>query len=136
MWGSTRGLIVTGSLVIVLAAMTVITWTSGSETDSAPRDAAPAVADGQALFQTRGCIGCHTISLTASGGTVGPGLTGLPQVAATRVEGMTASDYVRQSIREPDAYTVQGYGPGVMPVLPLTDLEVDTLVEYLLERKP
>ena len=108
--------------------MTVVTWTNGSSVDTTPP-----LADGQAIFQTAGCIACHSIGVTLRGGQIGPDLAGLSQRAGTRVEGMTASDYVRQSIREPDAYTVSGFGRGVMPLLPLADIDVDTLVEYLLE---
>jgi hypothetical protein len=46
---------------------------------------------------------------------------------------MTASDYIQQSIQDPDAFTVPGYGREAMPVLSLTDTEVDMLVEYFLE---
>lgn len=111
--------------------MTAVTWTGDSNTT-----ATPTVPDGQALFHTKGCIGCHTITPDTPGGSIGPALTDLPQQAPTRIEGMTASDYVRQSIQQPDTFTVPGYGPGVMPALPLTDDEVDTLVGYLLEDRP
>lgn len=128
---SLRGLIATGVLAAVLGVMTAVTWTGASNTA-----ATPMVADGQALFHTKGCIGCHTIIPTSAGGSIGPALTDLPERAPTRIEGMAASDYIRQSIEEPDTFTVPGYGPGIMPALPLTDTEVDTLVGYLLEDRP
>lgn len=128
MWASPRALVITGTLVVLLATMTVATRTNGSSVE-----ATPPLADGQAIFQTVGCIACHSIGVAVRGGQIGPNLAGLAQRAGTRIEGATASDYVRQSIREPDAYTVSGFGRGVMPLLPLADIDVDTLVEYLLE---
>lgn len=127
MWASTRGLIVAGSLAILLVTMTAVTFASDSDSD-----VSYTVTDGQALFHTQGRIGCHAITLTSSGGSIGPNLTDLPQLAATRIEGMTASDYIRQSIQEPGAFTVRGYGAGIMPMLPLADTEVASLVDYLL----
>ena len=55
------------------------------------------------------CAMCHG----AEDG-VGPSLSVLTQNAATRIEGMTADEYIYQSITDPSAYVVEGYTP-VMP---------------------
>jgi len=62
---------------------------------------------------------------------VGPDLTHLVDRAATRVAGLDARSYVRQSIREPGAYRVPGY-TAVMPDLGLSDEEIESLVTFLL----
>ena len=65
-----------------------------------------------------------------SEGFVGPDLTDLADRAGDRVEGLTADEYVRQSVLDPQAYIVIGYG-GQMPVLPVDAAELDALVDFL-----
>ena len=62
---------------------------------------------------------------------VGPDLTHLADRAATRVAGLDAPAYVRQSIREPGAYRVPGYN-ALMPDLGLSDADIDALIAFLL----
>lgn len=86
---------------------------------------------GAELFVSLGCNGCHAVE----GDTVmvGPSLAGLADRAGEMVEGLSAEEYVAQSIVEPDAHVVEGFNPGIMP--PYTDLsEADLahLVAYLL----
>ncbi len=89
-------------------------------------------ARGALLFAAKGCVGCHThASLPNARMQVGPDLTHLADRAATRVSGLDAGAYVRQSIREPGAYRVPGY-TAVMPDLGLSDAEIDSLVAFLL----
>jgi cytochrome c len=45
---------------------------------------------------------------------VGPSLADIGLRARTRVEGLTAEEYLHQSIVEPDAYVVEGFDPGIM----------------------
>jgi hypothetical protein len=54
------------------------------------------------------------------------------------VSGVSAEDYLRQSILEPDAYLVKGYPASVMPKVwgeQLSEEQVNGLVEYLLTLK-
>lgn len=86
---------------------------------------------GAEIYGALGCGGCHAVE----GDTVmvGPSLAGLADRAGEMVEGLSAEEYVVQSIVEPDAHVVEGFNPGVMP--PYTDLsEADLahLVAYLL----
>jgi hypothetical protein len=62
---------------------------------------------------------------------VGPDLTALADRAGTRVAGLDARAYVRQSIREPGAYRVAGY-TALMPDLRLSDEQIDSLTAFLL----
>lgn len=80
-----------------------------------------------------GCVTCH--SLEPGMRLVGPSLAGLATTAASRVEGMSAVDYIKQSITEPNAHVVDGFPPGMM--LPgyrnnLSQQEFDDLVAYLM----
>ena len=89
-------------------------------------------ARGGLLFATKGCIGCHThASLPSARMQVGPDLTHLADRAASRVPGLDARAYVRQSIREPGVYRVPGYS-AMMPDLGLSDADIDSLVAFLL----
>lgn len=84
------------------------------------------------LEEQPGCSTCH--SLEPGEVIVGPSLAGIGARAGDRVEGLTAKEYVEQSIRDPDAYVVQGYDEGTMPSWDgiLSDAQVEALVAYLL----
>jgi hypothetical protein len=64
-----------------------------------------------------------------------PDLTHLSDRAGNRVAGLTAEEYVLQSLRDPQAFIVPGYDGGFvqMPTLVLSDTEVAALVGLLLE---
>ncbi len=98
----------------------------------------PAGLDGQAIFAgPGGCGACHTIE-GLSGGTLGPNLTHLGTDAASRKPGLSAADYIFESIRDPEAFVDTGNIPGVMTkdiTSGLSDDEVKALVEFLLAQK-
>ncbi len=74
------------------------------------------------------CAACHNIT---SDTLVGPGLAGIGDRAGSTVSGLTAEDYIRQSIVEPGAFVVDGFGP-VMPSFAwLSGDELNGLVAYL-----
>jgi len=109
--------------------------TMTSSTPSTGIAAQPAVAittRGALLFATKGCTGCHThVSFPNARMQVGPDLTAVAERAATRVTGLDARGYIRQSLREPGAFRVAGY-TAVMPDLRLTDEQIESLTAYLL----
>ena len=99
----------------------------------------PDVILGEKLFTdarigpNTGCQICH--SLEPDRRLVGPSLAGIAGVAGDRVSGLTAEQYLRQSILEPDAYVVDGYPAGQMLggyEETLTNQEIDALVLFLL----
>jgi len=99
--------------------------------------------DPVALFTKYGCIGCHTLTTANAAGLVGPNLDGIGTNAATRVPGLSAEDYLRESILSPDAFIAPKCpsGPcpaGVMPhdfATRMSQAEQDALVNFLLEQK-
>ena len=99
----------------------------------APPHTKSPVQIGARLFETKGCAACHQIG--GQGGTIGPNLTNIGTQAATRKPGMSAEDYIRESIQNPGAFVVQGFQAGVMPTIPLTPDELNTLVQFLMEQK-
>lgn len=80
-----------------------------------------------------GCVTCH--SLDEDVNLVGPSMFGLGDRAGVQVPGMSAVDYVRESIVDPDAYVVEGYSAGLMVTVweeTLSEEQIDSLVEFLL----
>lgn len=76
--------------------------------------AADLVAQGEALWSSTGCAGCH--SLDGSAG-VGPTMKGLAGSTVTLDDGstVTADDaYLARSITDPDAQVSEGYKAGIM----------------------
>ena len=104
-------------------------------TDSAPAGAAQAVVlDGAQLFAAKGCAACHDGPDSQSPIQAGPPLVDAASWAAARRPGLDASAYLGESIREPGAFVSPAAPPGaVMPVLALSDAEIDLIVRYLLE---
>jgi mono/diheme cytochrome c family protein len=101
-----------------------------------PKPADPALVRGWEVYQQKHCSACHRIG-DDGGGTGGPPLTHLGSAAAARTAGLSAEDYVRESIFDPGAYVVPGY-PDTMPRGQARDLspdDVDALVRYLLSLK-
>ena len=90
---------------------------------------------GALLFQAKGCGGCHTVAGVAELASIGPELTHLGESAGERVAGMSAKAYVTQSIREPQAFTVQGFAADLMPTFELSDAEVESLAAFLLAKR-
>jgi cytochrome c2 len=100
---------------------------------------APGILAGQELFEgaglgaNLGCDICHSVQPGVR--KVGPSLAGIADSAASRVPGLTAEEYLRQSILEPDAYIVEGYRAGQMlPVYGerLDESQIEALIAYLM----
>lgn len=56
------------------------------------------------------CASCHNVDVPEAG--IGPSLLGLPERAASRVEGQVAERYIYNSILHPYDYFVEGYEEG------------------------
>lgn len=107
---------------------------AGDNADVAPPAAGDGTltgaARGEQLFSTEGCTGCHAIA--SEDELTGPSLKGVALVAGSRVDGLDAAAYLRQSIVEPNAYAVEGFNP-IMPLYPaFTDQDISDIVAYLL----
>jgi hypothetical protein len=82
---------------------------------------------------------CHSFDgidmLDYNGDPAAPSLLGISTRAGTRVNGMSAVDYIRQSIIDPEAYIVEGYGYHRMPVgfeYVLSEKDINNLIAFLL----
>lgn len=132
-------------LILALAlAATGVACGNGGEDEVSPVEAtATAIGDparGEELFQqnilgnsTAGCITCHSLEPGVT--IVGPPQNDVGFRASQRVSGMSAEEYLRESIVEPDAYVVEGFTAGTMTGdfdAVLTEEEINDLVAYLL----
>jgi len=85
-----------------------------------------------------GCGTCHSIAgVQGMAGRIGPELTQIGTVAATRKPGTSAQDYLTESILDPNAFPVPGFPPAMPPKggADLSDQEVASIVAYLLTLK-
>lgn len=83
-----------------------------------------------------GCVTCH--SLEPDKVIVGPSHAHIATVAETAVPGMSAAEYLRESIVNPDAHVTEGFPAGVMYQnygKDLTEQEINDLVAFLLTLK-
>ena len=79
-----------------------------------------------------GCTSCHSLKTDIK--TVGPSLFAIGLRADKLIEGISAKEYLRQSIINPDSYIVSGYSPAIMFAHyqdELTETEINNLVTYL-----
>ncbi|MEZ5178650.1 MAG: c-type cytochrome [Acidimicrobiales bacterium] len=96
----------------------------------------PGVSLGRKVFDDpdRGdCQICHSTERGVD--IVGPSLAGVATRAADRVPGLSAEEYLRQSILDPSAYAVEGYrADQMLPIYQdrLSPDEIDGLVAYLM----
>jgi mono/diheme cytochrome c family protein len=120
---------------VVLAVITVATWNRGEQEATAVAPTAP-VADGSQLFRAKGCATCHDGPGVRAQYIDFPSLADAPSWASDRRDGLSAEQYIAESIREPGAFISPAWTGGgattAMPQLGLSDSEIDAIVGYLL----
>jgi len=85
-----------------------------------------AAADGEALFASQGCAGCHTLKAAGATGTIGPDLD------AELVNEDTA--FIEESIVDPSAEIAKGFPDGTMPANfeeTMSPEELKALVQFI-----
>ncbi len=83
--------------------------------------------DGATVFATN-CTSCHS---TTDSTAIGPSLAGIADRAGSRIPGMSAEEYLVDSITNPGNFIVDGY-PAVMPEWGHLGNEIiDALITYL-----
>lgn len=92
--------------------------------------------DEASLGVNAGCRICHSLEEGVT--LVGPSFAGVASRAVARVPGMTAEEYLRQSILDPNAYIVPGFPANQMVNNldeVLTEQQIEDLVAFLLTLK-
>jgi len=87
---------------------------------------------GQKLYTTKACVGCHTINGEKAAGPTWKGIWGRSEALTTGASVTVDENYVRESILEPQAKLVAGFGPQ-MPTYKgiLRDKEIDAIIAYM-----
>jgi cytochrome c551/c552 len=105
----------------------------GSAQEAEPAPGEP--RSGEQVFNSNGCSACH--SLEAGVTQVGPSLAGIGARAGSTREGLTAEEYILESIVDPKAYVVEGFKGEIMPESygqVLGDEDLQALVSFLLTK--
>lgn len=103
--------------------------------DSGNGGGSAAIERGQAIFNLAGCVACHTIEgIPGVQGQIGPELTHIATVGGTRISGLPAEEYIRQSINDPPSFVVDGFSPIMPPTIrsAITDEAMEDLIAFLL----
>jgi cytochrome c2 len=105
---------------------------SGGAT-STPAPAGDAVR-GKVVFEGIGaCLACHQVTSDLT--VVGPSLQGIANRAGEARPGMSAYDYLRESILDPNTYVLTGFQEGLMPItyeLTLSEQDIEDVIAYML----
>jgi len=132
--------------LLLVVALSLLAACGGDDGGDDGAEAVGNAANGEELYMgttvgassAPGCVTCHSVEPTddpLQPSPVGPSHFGVADRAGDYVEGMSAEEYLRESIVEPDAHLVEGFQPGVMYqnyAEDLTEREIDNLVAYLL----
>jgi cytochrome c2 len=124
-------------LILIMIATLVLTACGGGGGNDDDKAKAGEELFKQTIIDTQaGCATCHSVE--AGVVIVGPSMAGIAGRAGSTVSGMSAEEYLRQSILEPDSHLVEGFPSGTMPQVwsdvHSTD-QVDQLVAYLMTLK-
>jgi cytochrome c oxidase subunit 2 len=87
---------------------------------------------GEALFSENGCTACHTVQPEAT--SAGPNLrnvVGYEQQLVGAPPRTADLDYLRESIREPQAAVVEGFAVAMPSFASLPEVRVDALAAYI-----
>ncbi|MFP5489762.1 MAG: c-type cytochrome [Acidimicrobiia bacterium] len=121
----------TAVLRVAVAATAVVGVAAAcGANDAAGPELPAAAAEGRDIARTNGCAACH--GRDGEGGP-GPAFAGLFGSTVELEDGTTVVadvDYLVESIRDPDAKEVAGYGI-VMPTNNLSDAEIESVVAWI-----
>jgi len=120
--------------LLCLCSLTVVLLLVACAPEPAATDP---IARGRQVYRELGCANCHEASISNFFRPVGPSLKEAGLVGRKRIPGMSAEDYLRQSITDPGAYVVPGY-PDSMPrglAKGLSPEDLAALVAYLASLK-
>jgi cytochrome c oxidase subunit 2 len=91
------------------------------------------VAQGHAVFETKGCTSCHSVEGPSKIGPSPRGIFGKTVALASGEHLIRDETYFRRKIEEPQSELTQGYKQTVMPTFKglLTEAEMTSLIAYI-----
>jgi cytochrome c oxidase subunit 2 len=101
-----------------------------TEAEAAAASGVPDANRGGQVYATGGCKACHSVDGSP---LIGPTWLHLYGSTVELADGTTvkADDaYITQAIKDPNSQIVAGFNPG-MPQLPITDLQIKDLIEFM-----
>lgn len=103
------------------------------------------MARGIQVYKSQYCGVCHELEAAGTAGIFGPSHNEIGALAEQRIRNprytgsaTTAAEYIRESILDPNAHIVDGYGGSRHPMPAFThldDTDVDALVQMLLQQR-
>jgi len=107
---------------------------AASDHGPAPEFDQKLASEGKTVANANGCIACHTTDGKTSVGPTWKGLFGHDVALADGSTVKADEAYLRESIVDPQAKVVKGYGATIMPATigrSLSDGQVKSVVEYI-----
>ena len=120
----------TFAMTLAKVAASTAVPAEGAAVAGASASAADLVAQGRALAQSKGCVGCHSVDGSVGVGPSWKGLYGSTQTFSNGSSATVDDAFLKTEIEDPQARIVKGFGP-VMPKLPVTDADVVALSAYI-----
>jgi cytochrome c oxidase subunit 2 len=97
-------------------------------------DAGDLVARGQALAQSNACLACHSIDGSPLVGPTWKGVYGTEETLTDGTKVTVTDEYIRESIKDPNAKIVQNFLPNLMPQTfgqALSDSDIEAIIAYI-----
>jgi cytochrome c oxidase subunit II len=91
------------------------------------------VSQGKVVFETKGCVSCHSVDGSAKIGPSSKGLYGHKVQLADGRKLMRDENYFRSKIEDPQAQLLMGYKQSVMPTFKglISETEMNALIAYI-----
>lgn len=86
---------------------------------------------GEDLYLKNGCNACHSVDGSRAPGPTWQGLWGSSRQFADGTAAAADENYIRESILQPQAKIVTGYGGVNMPPYRLSDRQIDAIIAYM-----
>lgn len=120
----------TGMIVLLANLAPQFTYEGEASTAATPQERGKAIFNDPSV----GCFLCHQAD--GPGGTRGPDLTHVASRAGNRKPGLSAEDYLKESLLNPSAFVVPSYDNIMPPIAQQLPTEkFDALIAFLMARK-